>query len=80
MTAKLEKTLKREIVIDGQPYTVAVSPEGVKLTKKGFRLGTEISWKDMLGQAGGDVAGAGGAGAAGGTGGASGANEGMGGG
>ncbi|MDQ6827423.1 MAG: hypothetical protein M3081_00980 [Gemmatimonadota bacterium] len=62
MTAKLEKTLKREIVIDGQPYTVAVSPEGVKLTKKGFRLGTEVSWKSMLGGGGGDAGGDAGAG------------------
>ncbi len=66
MTAKLEKTLKREIVIDEQPYTVAVSPEGVKLTKKGFRLGTEVSWKSMLGQAGGDAGASADAGAGGG--------------
>ena len=57
MTAKLEKTLKREITIDGQPYTVAISPEGVKLTKKGFRLGQEVSWKTMLGEAGGEAGG-----------------------
>ena len=37
MTTKLEKVLKREIDIDGQPYTVAISPDGVKLTQKGFR-------------------------------------------
>ncbi len=62
MTAKLEKTLKREIVIEGQPYTVAISPEGVKLTKKGFRLGQEVTWKSMLSESGGDAGGDGGAG------------------
>ena len=48
MTAKLDKTLKREIVIDGEPYTVALSPEGIKLTRKGFRKGQEVSWKSLL--------------------------------
>ena len=49
MATKLDKTLKREIEIDGQPFTVAISPEGVKLTQKGFRKGREITWKDMWG-------------------------------
>jgi len=39
MATKLEKTLKREIDIDGAAYMVAISPEGVKLTQKGFRKG-----------------------------------------
>jgi hypothetical protein len=47
MTTKLDKTIKREIELDGQPYTVAVSPEGVKLTQKGFRKGREMSWRDL---------------------------------
>jgi hypothetical protein len=47
MTTKLDKTLKREIDIDGQPYTVAISPEGVKLTQKGFRKGREMSWRQL---------------------------------
>jgi hypothetical protein len=47
MATKLDKTLKREIDIDGQPYMVAISPEGVKLTQKGFRKGREMTWKAM---------------------------------
>jgi hypothetical protein len=47
MTTKLDKTLKREIDIDGQPYTVTISPEGVKLTQKGFRKGREMSWRSL---------------------------------
>jgi len=47
MTTKLDKTLKREIEIDGQAYTVAISPEGVKLTQKGFRKGREMSWRQL---------------------------------
>ena len=47
MATKLEKTIKRELEIDGQPYTVTISPEGVKLTQKGFRKGREITWKHL---------------------------------
>lgn len=48
MPLKLEKTLKREIVLDGEPYTVTVSPEGVKLVAKGFRKGVERTWRELL--------------------------------
>ena len=47
MATKLDKTIKREIDLDGQPYMVAISPEGVKLTQKGFRKGREITWKHL---------------------------------
>jgi hypothetical protein len=53
MTTKLDKTIKREIEIDGQAYTVAISPEGVKLTQKGFRKGQELSWQQLLAAGGG---------------------------
>ncbi len=53
MATKLDKTLKREIEIDGQAYMVAISPEGVKLTQKGFRKGREMSWKEMWGSGSG---------------------------
>ena len=45
MATKLDKTIKRELEMDGQAYTVAISPEGVKLTQKGFRKGREMTWK-----------------------------------
>jgi hypothetical protein len=48
MATKLEKTLKREIDIDGQAYMVAISPDGVKLTQKGFRKGPELTWRQIL--------------------------------
>jgi hypothetical protein len=48
MTTKLDKTIKREIEIDGQLYTVAISPDGVKLTQKGFRKGQEVTWHQLL--------------------------------
>lgn len=51
MATKLNKQLKREIDVDGKPYMVTLSPEGVKLTEKGKRLGREHSWKQLLGDA-----------------------------
>lgn len=60
MTTKLDKTIKREIEIDGQAYTVAISPEGVKLTQKGFRKGQEVTWQRLLAAGGGSEEGSGG--------------------
>jgi len=54
MATKLEKTLKREIEIDGQAYMVTISPEGVKLTQKGFRKGPELTWRQILASGDGD--------------------------
>jgi hypothetical protein len=48
MATKLEKTLKREITIDGKAYMVAISPEGVKVTQKGFRRGPEMTWRAII--------------------------------
>lgn len=65
MATKLDKTIKREIELDGQAFMVAISPEGVKLTQKGFRKGREMSWKalwDGGSEEGGARGGAGGGG------------------
>ncbi len=48
MATKLEKVLKREITIDGKAYMVAISPEGLKVTQKGFRRGQELTWRSIL--------------------------------
>jgi len=45
---KLEGILRREISIDGAAYTLAISPEGLKLTPKGHRRGQELRWKDII--------------------------------
>jgi hypothetical protein len=49
MATKLSKQLKREIEVDGKPYMITLSPEGLKLTEKGKRLGKELTWKDLVG-------------------------------
>lgn len=48
MTTKLEKELRREIEIDGKPYTLTLAPDGMKLTEKGRRKGQELKWKDLV--------------------------------
>ena len=48
MATKLDKSLKREIDIDGNPYMLTLSPEGMKLVPKGRRNGLQISWKDLV--------------------------------
>jgi len=47
MSTKLEKTIRREIEIDGEPYTISISPDGFRLTKKRFRSGVALSWKTL---------------------------------
>jgi hypothetical protein len=47
MATKLEKEVRREIEIDGEPFTVIISPEGLRLTKKRFRSGVALSWKSI---------------------------------
>ena len=48
MATKLEKALKRELDIDGKPYTITISPEGVKVVEKGKRNGQELSWRSIV--------------------------------
>ena len=48
MATKLDKVLKREIEIDGQSYIASISPDGIKVTKKGYRKGNEVSWRSII--------------------------------
>ena len=57
MSTKLEKTIRREIEIDGEPYTISISPEGFRLTKKRFRSGVALSWKTVWQRHAGDSSG-----------------------
>jgi hypothetical protein len=48
MATKLDKPLKREIQIAGNPYMLTISPEGLKLVPKGKRKGHELSWDALV--------------------------------
>jgi hypothetical protein len=45
---KLEKALKRELTINGNPYILTIDPEGLKITVKGRRKGVELAWADLI--------------------------------
>lgn len=49
MTTKLQQAFKRELDINGEKYTLTVSPEGFRLVLKGKRKGIELSWASLLG-------------------------------
>ncbi len=48
MMTPLDKPLRRELDIDGRPYTLTVDPEGLKLVEKGRRKGITLRWQDLL--------------------------------
>ena len=49
MATVLGKELRRQVTVDGVEYTVAVDPEGFRLTGKGRRRPqVELRWRDLL--------------------------------
>ena len=48
MTTKLNAPFKRELDLNGDKYTLTVSPQGFKLVAKGKRKGVEIAWASLL--------------------------------
>lgn len=45
---KLDRPLKREISIKGQPHVVTFDANGLKITQKGRRNGLELTWADLV--------------------------------
>jgi hypothetical protein len=48
MTAKLDRPLKREVVIGDAAYTLTVDPHGLKLVPKGKRKGYALEWEALI--------------------------------
>ena len=48
MATKLDKTIKRELEHNGVLYTVAMSPEGIRVTEKGKRKGRDLTWGAII--------------------------------
>ena len=49
MATALERELKRTVTVGGEPYTVAIDPEGLRLTGKGRRKPeVALRWHDLL--------------------------------
>ncbi len=47
MTTKLTDPLRREIEIDGEAYTVLLTPKGLRLSRKRFRQGRQMTWRTI---------------------------------
>jgi len=48
MTTKLDGSLKREIDVAGDPYTLTLSPQGFTLVPKGRRKGVQLAWAAIV--------------------------------
>ncbi len=48
MMTPLDKPLRRELDIEGRPYTLTVAPDGFKLVEKGRRKGIALRWQDLV--------------------------------
>jgi hypothetical protein len=47
MPTRLTEPIKREVEIDGQPYTLTIGPTSVHIAPKGKRKGHELTWRDL---------------------------------
>lgn len=47
MTTRLKDPLRREIEIDGEPFTVVLTPTGIRLSRKRFREGRVVTWRAL---------------------------------
>lgn len=48
MTTLLDKTVRREVRVQGRSYIVSLSPLALKLTPKGKRKGLELPWDALV--------------------------------
>src|ERR1700683_46223 len=44
----LDKSLKRVLNISGRDYVITLTPDALKITQKGHRLGVELKWPDLV--------------------------------
>ncbi len=47
MATKLTHEIRREITIGDEPFTVVISPQGLRLSRKRFRSGRQLSWEAL---------------------------------
>lgn len=48
MTTKLSNAFKRELNLNGEKYTLTVTPDGFRLVLKGKRKGVELQWSQLV--------------------------------
>jgi hypothetical protein len=48
MATILDKSLKREVDVNGKAHMLTIDRSGLKLTEKGRRKGIELKWEDLV--------------------------------
>jgi hypothetical protein len=48
MTTPLHGSLKRELTLNGETYTLTITPDGLILVPKGRRKGYELDWASLV--------------------------------
>jgi hypothetical protein len=48
MATPLDRTLKREVTVDGAVYVLTLTPQGLHLAAKGRRKGVDLTWAAMV--------------------------------
>ena len=48
MATKLDKSIKRELEVNGKVYTITIAPDGVKVVENGKRNGPHVSWSSII--------------------------------
>jgi hypothetical protein len=44
VTTRLDRPLKREVLVKGEPYTVTLDADGISVVPKGKRKGRFLAW------------------------------------
>jgi hypothetical protein len=45
---RLDKPLRREVLVGDKAYTLTIDPLGLKLVEKGRRKGLNLAWDDLV--------------------------------
>jgi hypothetical protein len=48
MATKLDKAIKRELMLGDKTYTITIAPDGLKAVEKGKRNGRELTWATII--------------------------------
>lgn len=48
MSVPLDKPIKRQVEITGEPYTLTLDADGVTIVRKGARKGFSVTWASLV--------------------------------
>jgi hypothetical protein len=48
MSVALDKPIKREVRINGEPHTLTLDADGVTIVRKGARKGFTVTWASLV--------------------------------